>query len=221
MKFPWPRRQPQQFTKQQREELESLCESIANKLKRAGYNNTQALSAEQRPMPHDFEKRMQIYKIYDEIVGHQIDEGGDVADEKALLWRFLRRMNYTPTSDIFDLIADEDYIEVYDIEGLQIYRSLNYFDLVSFTIEDLVTLNWKMDFKRDRTVLLHLLEVTLRIATGTLHKTYSCSKVPVHHVQEMLGQKYLHELGLKYISPLRVDGKAVAIIASSKARRVG
>lgn len=220
MKFPWLRRQSQQFTHQQRAELESLCSSIADKLRQAGFK-TPALSAEPRPMPQNFDKRMQIFKIFDEVVGHHLEDGADVADEKALLWRFVRRVGYTPTSDIFDLITDQDYIEVYDNEGLQIYRSLNYFDLVSFTIEDLVTLNWKTDFKRDRTVLLHLLEVTLRLATGTLHKTYSCAKVPTHNVQEMLGQKYLHELGLKYISPLRSGGKVVAFIATSKARRIG
>lgn len=220
MKFPWPRKQPQEFTFEQRQELETLCHSFANKLKQAGYN-TPALSSTPRPMPRDFEKRMKIFELYNEVVGNHLGDGGDAADEKALLWRFIRRMGYTPTSDIFDLITDEDYLEIYDNEGQQVYRSLNYFDLVSFTIEDLVTLNWKTDFKRDRMVLLNLIEVTLRFATGTLHKTYACDKVPKHHVQEMIGQKYLHELGLKYISPLKVAGKTVAIVATSHARRIG
>lgn len=220
MNFPWARRQKREFTIEQRQRFEALCFSIAGKLQQAGFK-TQALSDQPRPMPHDFEKRMQIFEIYDEVVGHHLNEGGDAADEKGLLWRFIRRMGYTPTSDIFDLITNEDYLEIYDQEGQQIYRSLNYFDLVSFTIEDLVTLNWKTDFKRDRTVLLHLLEVTVRFATGRLHKTYSCDNVPTHQVKEMIGQKYLHELGLKYISPMKVAGKTVAFIATSKARRIG
>jgi hypothetical protein len=68
---------------------------------------------------------------------------------------------------------------------------------------------------------LDLLEVNLRFATGLFNKTYHCDKVPKHHVREMIAKEYLHELGLKYISPLKVHGKSVALLAASNARRIG
>jgi hypothetical protein len=219
MNFDWFRRQKPVMTPAQRMELEELCQSIATKLQKAGFK-TEALSQTPREAPRDLEKRIKAFKIYGDVVEHHLIEGGDTADEKGLLWRFLSKMGYTPTSDIFDLITNQDYIEVYDHEGYQIYRSLNYFNLVSFTIEDLVTLNWKSDFKRDRSILLDLLEVNLRFATGLFNKTYHCDKVPKHYVREMIAKEYVHELGLKYISPLKVHGKSVALLAASNARRV-
>jgi hypothetical protein len=220
MSFNWFRKQKPAVSPEQRMELEQLCHSIATKLQKAGFK-TEALSRVPREAPRDLAKRLEAFRVYDDIVGHHLAEGGSATDEKGLFWRFVAKMGYTPTSDIFDLITNQDYLEVYDHEGYQIYRSLNYFSLVSFTVEDLITLNWKSDFKRDRSILLDLLEVNLRFATGLFNKTYHCDKVPKHQVREMIAKEYLHELGLKYISPLKVRGKSVAILAASSARRIG
>jgi hypothetical protein len=199
--------------------LHALCERVANHLHFAGYD-TPALSLEPHLWPHNIGERMLYLQIFEEILSEQRASGGALSDHRALTWKFLKRMGLTPTSDIFDRLSDEDCLEIYNMEGDQIFRNLNVFDVVSFSIEDLVSLNWKRIFKRNQKVKLRLLDLVWRFATGHFPATYDCSRIPIHVVEEQAGRHGKIELNMKWISPLRQAGKCTGLIVISRARRL-
>lgn len=200
-------------------DLKSLCHSVAARLQSAG-RRTPALAQEPRVWPANIRHRLEFLRLYDEILAAQQNGGESLNDHKALTWKFLKKMGYAPTSDIFERLADADILEIFDTEGNQLFRNLNYFDVVSFSVEDLVSLNWKRDYKRDRKLTLSLIELNCRLVMGHFPTTYDCGKIPIHLLREQLGERLLVELQLKWISPIRRNGKCAGIIVISRARRV-
>lgn len=213
----WFRRSPVTLTPEESQELKALCLSVAEKLNKLGYA-TEAFSRDERVLPDEIRERIALMKIYDELLGEEL--AAPSRDHKTMMWKFFGKMGYTPTSDIFDRIQDEDVIEIYTMDGNQIYRNLNYFDVVSLTVEDVVSLHWQREYKRNRKVTLHLIGLLLRFATGAFYKTYDCAKIPIHRVQEMVAKRYLIQLTFKYISPLKVNGNCVAIIVGTNCLRL-
>src|SRR5665213_1589155 len=165
-------------------ELKKACLTVAGHLRAAGYD-TPAFSSDTRDLPENFRDRLNELKIYAELLDTMVKDGLSPKGHKDLLWKYLAYKRYVPTSDILDLIEDEDMIEIYNMENYQIFRNLNYFSVTSMSVEDLVSVNWKREFKRSSKITLSLVELVLRFATGFFRSTYDCAKIPVHHVQEL------------------------------------
>lgn len=215
----WFRRTPAIFSDDESIEVKNLCESVAENIRLLNRKAT-ALSRDSHPRPKNLEQRLAWMKAYNEILTSQVESGNTTVREKDLMWKFFAKLRFIPTSDIFDLIKDDHYIEIYDLEGDQIYRSLNYFDIVSFTVEDVLNLNWKRHYKRNAKVNLSLLGLTARIFTGQFKRTYDCAKVPAHEVVETIASGYHFDLNIQHISPLKHQGKCVALVVVSKVRRL-
>lgn len=216
----WFRRQPIVLTPDEIKSMKETCQSVAEKLRRTG-RQTEAFSINEREWPDDIRERIAGMKDFDALLAdHLVGAGEHAHDHKTMMWKFFAKMGFTPTSDIFDRIQDHDVIEIYNMDGDQIYRNLNYFDVVSLSVEDLVGMNWQREFKRNRKVTLHLIGLLFRFATGAFYKTYDCAKVPVHSVQELIAKRYLIELTFKYISPLKHNGKCVALVVGTNCRRL-
>jgi hypothetical protein len=194
--------------------MRSVCEGISKALAHHGYQ-VPALSARTRAWPEDFAGRCSHLETYLGVLA------AAAVRPKDMLWHYFSGQKLTPQSDLMDLLNDEDIFEIYDMDGHQIYRSLNYFSIVSMSVEDLVCMNWKRDFKRSSKITIDLLELVLRFSTGYFRQTFDCAKIPVHTVEEQFARRHRIELSLKYISPLKRDGKCQALLASSRAKVIG
>jgi len=69
--------------------------------------------------------------------------------EKRLLESFLSRIGLKICDGGMDLIEDEDVIEVYDINSMQIYRGFGFFSTTSYSLTDLLTHEWWHLFERN------------------------------------------------------------------------
>lgn len=198
-------------------ELRALCESVAQKIQGTG-RDTPAFSNWEKPIvPGLVRARMGYMKTYNELLAESLKDGGS-GDSRTMMWKFFTKMGYVPTSDMFGRVQDEDIIEIYAMDGTQIYRNLRYFEYVSASIEDLVGMHWQKAYKRNKRVTLHLALLMYRFAKGAVDHTYDCLKIPVHPVREMIGRKNTIELQFKYLSPLKKDGKCVALVVGTRCR---
>lgn len=195
--------------------MREVCREISAYLKQYHYE-VPALSCRNKQFPDDFAARLTFLKVFRDVLA------GNRTQPKDMLWRFFSAVRLTPESHVMDLLEEEeDIFEIYDMNGDQIYRSVNYFDVVSMSVEDLMNMNWKRDFKRNAKITLDLVELILRFATGYFRETFDCAKIPLHIVEEQFARHNRIELALKYISPLKRDGKCVALLASSRAKVIG
>lgn len=139
-------------------------------------------------------------------------------NEAKFLWYSLRKWQYTPSSDLFDKIEEDDFIEVYNIENIQIHRSFNYFRLSSYSLADIFTKPWTDLYDRDVYLEKQIVGIVEKIFKGEITNTVF-SNLDVHYIRESLSnEKRVYKVYHKYFSPLKdANGNQTAFVVLSKA----
>ncbi|UYL09129.1 hypothetical protein B9G69_000880 [Bdellovibrio sp. SKB1291214] len=108
---------------------------------------------------------------------------GTMNPERFVL-QFLFRIGQAPNSDLYDLLRNERYIQIYNRDNLQIFRSLACYERCSFTLEQLTSRTWFELWERDNLFYMAFL--------GMAHKMrdvvkFSCFNFdfPFHKVTEI------------------------------------
>ncbi len=145
-------------------------------------------------------------------------EGYKLVDSPKLLWRSLRKLGWTPQSDVFDRIGDKDVVNVYSSEQVQVFQNLNFFDWVSLTLEELYANPWHQYSRRER----HCAELAYQSAVEVFHgvraSTFS-PDIPEHYVEEIdTAENRKFYIKIHTASPLRQNGNVVGLLAINRCR---
>lgn len=106
-----------------------------------------------------------------------------VSRNRSLAWRVMTAMGFKPLSDAFDLITETDIIEIYDSEGKVVFATPVYFDLTSYTMEDLYCRPWTELWGRDPKITEALYAKVGEVLDPTNEKTIPIV-IPEHEVYE-------------------------------------
>jgi len=111
-------------------------------------------------------------------------------NEKALLSACARRLGVVFHSDVIDKITTEDVIEVYNHDLIQIYRSLSFFNLCSYSLTDLLTNEFYELYERSVQVNSHLIKAgeILQARPYSLEPV-DLSDIPRHLMREKLSEQ--------------------------------
>lgn len=142
-------------------------------------------------------------------------EGHSLLDSPKLLWRSMSRMGLVPQSDVFDKIGKGDAIEIYlaDQHGQhQVFRNILYLQYCSYTVEQMVALDWRFSAVRDETYSRQITEAAMGILTGKFSQTFDPA-IDAHIVREV-DSPGLNEvkIKIKYLSPVRKHGDVVGAL---------
>jgi hypothetical protein len=148
----------------------------------------------------------------------QIFEAATAAEEPLAnpsrqLWRYLSMNGLTPCSDFFGKLSETDTIHVYSLDQLLVFVSLNFFDHVSYTLEQIFCQIWHQATRRDPAITEQLSVEVGRLIRSDAPRTFD-PRNPWHLVEELdteLSFKYL--LRVKWISPLFSDRKLAGFVA--------
>lgn len=66
------------------------------------------------------------------------------------LWHALSTMGLVPPSDLLSRLKPSAVIELYDLQGLQIWRNFNFMRVCSYTLEEIYSIEWFNRYKRDQ-----------------------------------------------------------------------
>jgi PAS domain-containing protein len=156
-------------------------------------------------------------EIFDEVKS----AGGSLADTPQLIWRSLRRLNWTPKSDVFDKIEKGDVIEIYSTEHRGLFRNLAFYDLVSYSLEDVFARKWFELFKRDEKKTAEIFQFVDRILRDEFRET-TAPGFGHHLCYEMSSPARLHyKMSVKYVSPVYKEGKIAGYVAIETCEVVG
>ncbi|MCC7403796.1 MAG: hypothetical protein IT288_05295 [Bdellovibrionales bacterium] len=115
--------------------------------------------------------------------GELIPESGRSVDELQLLRRYLSHQRTAVPGDLENFISPGDIIEVYDSEGIQHYRSFNFFELCTYSLEEIFTYEWWHLYERNEFVTRQLVNHFVKFFTGTA-KPYLID-LPSHVAREI------------------------------------
>ena len=134
------------------------------------------------------------------------------------MWRAIRKLGWTPQSDVFDRIGDKDVVNIYTPQNIQIFQNLNFFDWVTLTLEDLYGTPWHGYSRREAKCAELAYQNALEVFTGVRTATYS-PDIPEHYVEEVgtEGETKFY-IKIHTASPLRQNGQIVGLLAINRCR---
>lgn len=138
----------------------------------------QKASHEQRTRAISYLKT--IVDIYEETIAF----GDKASSSRKLIWRALSKLSLVPSPDIFEHFKDEDSVIIYNNEQTVIFWSLQFFQYISFTVEQMFFCPWHEFTKRDDEIHKNLYDMAVKIITGQITGNF-VPDVPGHEVQEI------------------------------------
>jgi hypothetical protein len=155
---------------------------------------------------------------FNDICTSALSNNIDLKDRSwQMTWWIIRAAGFTPPSDLFSYILDGDIIEIYDADHIQIFRSFNFFSLVSYSLDEIHNYEWFELYNRDEEIMKTMIaELTNLVASGK--KTLMVSPFPPHVVAEKFSpRKKANEVAFKCFSPLfKPDGSVGGYIVTFK-----
>jgi len=148
--------------------------------------------------------------------------GGDLRDNRTLIWRIINRLKLIPDSAIFDKMGDDDVIEIYSLpDHSHLAWNIQLMERVSFTVEQLLCQPWWELSSRPMEVMSELQRLAILFATNE-QTTTVIPAVPRHHVQELQSHELLTlEMDIKFVSPLRQAGRNAAFLVVIGSQIIG
>ncbi len=154
--------------------------------------------------------------VFDEVLAHS----EKLTDSPKLLWRYLNKIGYRPCADIFDKIEDNDVVEVYGSDQIHIFQNFNFFDWISIPLEQILSLTWYENTKRDAEIQKALFREAYRVISGEVKTTFS-PNVPWHWIEE-IDTVGLHrfEIQIKWVSPIFSNHQTIGFICVNECRNL-
>ncbi|RYZ92078.1 MAG: hypothetical protein EOP06_05350 [Proteobacteria bacterium] len=140
---------------------------------------------------------------------------GALEDPKALLRFVAFRLRVNTPEDFLAALAPGDIVEIFDFDGEQVYRNINFFEISDYTLDEIFGSSWDLLYERSKSVTKKIFE---RVEVAA--KTRGCIPfdIPEHYMRERCTEeRKIVKVRLKYLASLTRDGEAVAWIASSEA----
>lgn len=151
-----------------------------------------------------YEKQLQIVEILEascEIYNSVRHEHKDIRSNSSVVWAALKSFNLLPPSDFFDKFDADDVIQIYSNEGFHRFANLRFFEVCSYTVEQVYSLPWPELWQRTSADLEKLVGA-ISFALGPELKTSIIPDIPPHKVIELKSAlKFELEYRVKCIAP--------------------
>lgn len=137
-----------------------------------------------------------------DIFSSVVASGGNLGNSSTMAWFGCQKLGYVPPSDFFDKITNDDVIQVYSVDGVHRFANLKFFEICSYTLEQLYSLPWPLLWKRDENEMSILMGYVSKIFAPD-HKGTLEVLGPEHIVTETSSPfKYETKYHMRHMAPL-------------------
>lgn len=103
---------------------------------------------------------------YLEICAEAQAAGHAIKDARLLVNYALKYNGLYFNEDVYKILEPGDVVEFYNLNHTQIFRTFNYFEYTSYTIEDIYCRPWFTLYERDENVTQKIIEMATPVFTG-------------------------------------------------------
>ncbi len=154
-------------------------------------------------LPREREELVQKFETYSSLMKELKSEGAHLFQNLQTVWRALHRLGLTPPEDLFAALEEGDIVEIYSLQGRQLFRSLNFFAISTYTLEELHTLPWYDLWARDDARQALANEVVGKFVAGEIQETARL-QFGEHEVSEKRSElRRTNVCASRFLSPLR------------------
>ena len=158
---------------------------------------------------------------YTAILSAASKDGISLIGEKRLAWFAMRLLKLVPPSGFLDLIDDGDYFEIYNADGLQIFRNLEFYKLISYTIAEIAVYRWDQLYSRAAHCHSQIVELCFKRGFSGDKTPYQITVEDHETCEAMSKEARMFYLWPGWLVPLSDQNhKVVAIFGTSKRKRL-
>jgi PAS domain-containing protein len=103
---------------------------------------------------------------------------------RSIAWRVMNTIGFKPQSDVFGMLEESDIIEIYDADFQIVFATPAFFQLTSYTLEDLYCRPWTELWYREPEIHSYIHSKVMETVLTERPQTVVVD-VPVHKVQEI------------------------------------
>lgn len=156
-------------------------------------------------------------RFYQELCQSQLREGFKINDNISFTWRAFGRLGLSPSKDFFSYITEEDLVEIYSKDQIQLFRNFAFFECCSYTLEELHTYEWWNLFERDEKHTQMILEDAAKTLSGEIRDTFT-PNIPAHNVREISSaENILINIEIRHMAPVYRNKKVDGLIVLERA----
>jgi hypothetical protein len=122
------------------------------------------------------------------ITRHHITNQVEVENNAQSLWSALKVSGLKPGSDLFSHLEADDKIEIYSLDGIQIWRNCNVMEICSYTLEEIHSFDWHERYERcesDNSAILGAIGRLFDLGS----ERHVHARIPNHLVKEKFSEK--------------------------------
>lgn len=125
-----------------------------------------------------------LFRKYVELCSEVIAEGTSLRDDRVLVWRMMQKLKLHPPSDLMEQIRDDEVIEIYNSDFVQVFRNMRFFEICSYSLDDLLCRPfWELVNREDSVTALVVKEATV-LLNGSVAGLYYFD-IPEHSLFEI------------------------------------
>ncbi|AFY02054.1 hypothetical protein [Bdellovibrio bacteriovorus] len=202
--------------------FKTLCERLSQSLQREDVNikpyRSEALASFNSLEPAQKERAFKTLRDYVDICEGAQKEHISLRDSERFCRKALERWGLSPSSDFFIGVENGDCVEVYTEEGFQVFRNLRFFELSSYTVEELYCIEWWKLFGRNPGLTEKLFSMCLQTLQGRTPGTLVFD-MPEHDVWESVSAEKRHFMVQpKFGSALHREGRILGFLVANRVR---
>jgi hypothetical protein len=161
------------------------------------------------------------FEQYYTLCSSAVESGSSLAEGKRLLWRILAARGLRCPSDLLDRIGEDEVIEIYDTELVQIFRNFRFIELCNYAMDRVLSCEWPTLFSRPPAVDHEIFQIVGRLLRGEITGTMDCP-LPEYVLQETQTEeqgRFLIHHGIA--SPLHdANHQVVAFVCTLRAQPI-
>ena len=183
------------------------AEEVAERMSRYGltvrpYQNAtlphyKSLSTEQQ------RRSLKNLSVYLQSIKLTEANGDRFDDSGRSLWHALSALGFVPPSDLFAKLPPGVAVEIYDTDGIQVWRNWETMRVCSYTLEEIHTMEWHRRYERDERINALCFQVISDILEGRVSEVYD-PKIPTHALLETCSMEgFLLDVQFEFLARLK------------------
>ncbi len=175
-------------------EFKSLLEKFCALAKQEGVHLTPYVGEGPRffAILPDLQKKVILdsFRAYVEVCAEVVAQGATLRDDRIIVWRVLQRLKLHPPSDLMQEIKEGEVIEIYNSDFVQIFRNLRFFEICSYTLDELLSRPlWEL-VEREEAITNMIVHQASKLLSGAVSGLFRFD-VPEHSIYERYGRNKL------------------------------
>jgi hypothetical protein len=202
-------------------QFSSLAQNILLCLKKENFNvkvsrydvceNFMKLSEENKKL------QLELLQQYSEVCEELQAQGESLCNSPMFVWKMMQKMGLKAKFDIFEHIGPTDIVEIYNHQNVQVYRNLFFFQICSYSFDELLSIPWWQLYRRSDEISQLIFANGSAIFRRDILEPI-VPEIPEHLLEEIASEERLKmNLQIKLMAPLQNEAGEVYCLVVEKA----